>query len=85
MSFARCGCIEVGEELSACYLKGTKGAFIHMKGGTCETVAETATLDVVFGVFSTAPQHMGLVALNSFYTLVPNSFTVSTLYALAVF
>jgi hypothetical protein len=41
----------------------------------------TAPLGAVFGVLSSA----GLVALNSFYGLATKPFTVSSLYALAVF
>jgi hypothetical protein len=42
---------------------------------------KTAPLGAVFGVLSSA----GLVALNSFYGLATKPFTVSSLYALAVF
>jgi hypothetical protein len=45
---------------------------------------KTAPLGAVFGALSTAPYHVGLVALNSFYALAPKPFTVPSLYALAV-
>jgi hypothetical protein len=52
-----------------------------MYGGACGKTAEDGASGAVFGVLSSA----GLVALNSFYGLATKPFTVSSLYALAVF
>jgi hypothetical protein len=45
---------------------------------------KTAPLGAVFGVLTTAPQHVSLAALNSFYALAPSFDDFQSLYAQAV-
>jgi hypothetical protein len=49
-----------------------RGCSNRMKGDTVSRWQKTATLGAVFGGLSTAPQHVGLAALNSLKALAPS-------------